>query len=79
MEALAPLLQTNMKNIVDYGPMEALTGPVEREDIQTVHRHMEVLEGEEREIYRLLSKQLVKLSKEKHKERSYEKMEDYLK
>ena len=47
---------------MNKGAREALTGPVSRGDDITVKKHMDILQNEEVEIYRLLSLRLLKLS-----------------
>ena len=42
-EALAPLALSNMKHLLEDGPVQALTGPVERGDGDTVRKHLSVL------------------------------------
>lgn len=78
-EALTPLIVGNAANIGHVGCAFALTGPIERNDIGTVEAHLKDLSGETREIYRLLSKQVVKVAKEKHPDWDYKKMEGELK
>ncbi|MBR6770516.1 MAG: DUF2520 domain-containing protein [Lachnospiraceae bacterium] len=77
-QALKPLFLGNAENIGGLGVIQALTGPVERADEMTIEKHLAILEGEDREIYRLLSKQLVKIAKQKHPERDYEKLSTLL-
>jgi predicted short-subunit dehydrogenase-like oxidoreductase (DUF2520 family) len=60
--ALKPLVEGNAIAVMDKGARAALTGPVSRGDYDTVKKHLDNLEGEDREIYRLLSKRLMKLS-----------------
>ncbi|MCD7865147.1 MAG: DUF2520 domain-containing protein [Clostridiales bacterium] len=76
--ALSPLILGNAKNIADAGVAQALTGPIERNDAATVAAHLDGLSGEMKEVYRLLSKQVVKVAKEKHPERDYCKLEGVL-
>ena len=64
--ALAPLLTENVKNICSHGVAGALTGPVERGDSQTVAAHLACLEGNDRELYRLLSAKLLPIARTKH-------------
>ncbi|MCR5013873.1 MAG: DUF2520 domain-containing protein, partial [Bacteroidales bacterium] len=70
-ELLAPLMLGNAENIAQQGCLDALTGPVERDDAGTVKRHLDILDGDDREIYRLLSLRLVKMAQEKHPEKSF--------
>lgn len=77
--ALAPILLSNMQHIISEGCVRALTGPLERGDIGTVEKHLEVLEGHEREIYKNLSKELLFIAKKKNPERRYNQMEGVLK
>jgi predicted short-subunit dehydrogenase-like oxidoreductase (DUF2520 family) len=72
LDALAPALRGNVAHIVDAGMMGSLTGPIERNDVRTVERHLEVLLSPEvHEIYRLLSLRLLKLAEERHVDRDY--------
>ncbi|MGN0352902.1 MAG: Rossmann-like and DUF2520 domain-containing protein [Roseburia sp.] len=77
--ALAPLMLGNVTHLLEDGVEHALTGPVERCDTGTVERHMEVLQGKNLELYRLLSEKALTIAKRKNPERNYEKMEDILK
>lgn len=71
LQALGPLLSENVKNICSHGVTDALTGPVERNDVLTVAAHLSCLEGDSRELYRLLSDQLLPVARERHPERDY--------
>ena len=77
-KALAPLILGNAENIVRQGTVDALTGPVERNDVATVQGHLQVLDEEEKEIYKNLSQVLVDIAKMRHPESDYEKMEKEL-
>lgn len=76
--ALKPLMLENMKHLVCDGPVNSLTGPVERGDTETVSKHLACLEGEELEIYRLLSRRLIPIAKLKHPDVDYSAMERML-
>lgn len=56
--ALMPLFANNAANMQQYGCAHALTGPVSRGDAETVEKHLRALDGDVRDVYRLLSKQL---------------------
>ena len=73
--ALRPLMQGNLDAIMEKDTTAALTGPAERADVTTVSKHMQALTGDEREIYRLLTKKIVKIAQQKNPERDYEKLE----
>lgn len=73
--ALRPLMQGNLDAIMEKDTVDALTGPAERADVETVNAHLQTLSGDEREIYRLLTKKIVTLAKQKNPERDYEQME----
>lgn len=72
------LVSGNVKSVLENGCVNALTGPVERNDLQTVKKHVDSLQGEDRQIYTLLAKRLVKLAKEKNKDRDYGEMSEFL-
>ena len=70
-ELLTPLMLGNMTNVAEQGAVAALTGPVERGDAGTVAKHLSVLEGNDREIYRLLSLRLVAITQQKHPDKDF--------
>lgn len=79
LRALTPLIAGNVEHALEVGPVRALTGPVERGDVTTLRKHLSVCESsEDAQLYRLLSKKLVRLAKEKHPERDYTKLEAFL-
>jgi predicted short-subunit dehydrogenase-like oxidoreductase (DUF2520 family) len=78
LEALSPFMQANIAHLSEHTPEEALTGPVERADLTTVETHLEKLGGDNREIYRLLSKKALELAKIKNETRDYGKLEGLL-
>ena len=53
---------------------EILTGPVERNDVVTVQKHMAALPKAEKDIYKILSQKLVAIAKRKHPQRDYTNM-----
>lgn len=57
-KALMPLFANNAQNMQTFGCEKALTGPVSRGDAETVRKHLQALDGDAREVYRLLSRQL---------------------
>ncbi len=73
--ALNNLMICNMSNIVRQGPVEALTGPIERCDIDTVSQHLSCLNGENRKLYILLSRKLIDIAKRKNPNISYAQLE----
>ncbi|MDD3142127.1 MAG: DUF2520 domain-containing protein [Lachnospiraceae bacterium] len=77
--ALNPLMQGNMENIVQYGTLAALTGPVERNDIETIKKHIRCLSPREKKIYCELSKVLLEIAQKKHPQRDYSALEAEMK
>jgi predicted short-subunit dehydrogenase-like oxidoreductase (DUF2520 family) len=75
LESLYPLMINNAKNIGNSGIINSLTGPIERGDTSTVARHIEVLNPEKRELYKLLSKELIEIAKAKNSNRDYSNLE----
>ena len=69
LQALVPLLSGNMACFTEQGARGALTGPVERNDAETVARHLEVLSDDMREVYRALSVRLLAIASQKYPER----------
>ncbi len=77
--ALRPLMQGNLDSIMERDTAAALTGPAERADVSTVAGHLGVLSGDDREIYRLLTRKIVGLAKQKNPDRDYSELERLLK
>ncbi|MDE7324315.1 MAG: DUF2520 domain-containing protein [Lachnospiraceae bacterium] len=77
--ALVPFMQMNVAHLENHTPEEALTGPVERGDVQTVYTHLGKLTAQNREIYRLLSGKVLDLAKKKNPARDYHEMDQILK
>lgn len=67
-EVLVPLVDGTIANIDKLGTVDALTGPIERGDIQTVQKHLVALSAfspEIEEIYKVLGKWTIGLAREK--------------
>lgn len=73
--AFTPLILNNIHAGCKMGCKEALTGPIERNDIATVDRHLSVLTGTAKDIYESVGNELVIMAKEKNPERDYTSME----
>lgn len=82
LDALKSLAVGNMDKFFARGPQNALTGPVERNDLGTVEKHLKALSDDKYEnienIYRLLSLELVGIAKEKNNDRDYSNLENLL-
>ncbi|MBQ9014930.1 MAG: DUF2520 domain-containing protein [Firmicutes bacterium] len=79
LKALTPLIAGNVEHALAAGPVQALTGPVERGDVTTLQKHLSVCESEDdRQLYLLLSRKLLDMAKEKHPERDYRELEVFL-
>lgn len=68
----------NASNIARAGPVNALTGPIERCDAASVACHIAALDDPARKVYLLLSRELLKLARLKHPERDFKKVEEVL-
>jgi predicted short-subunit dehydrogenase-like oxidoreductase (DUF2520 family) len=45
LRALAPLVRASVKNALEAGPVQALTGPIERGDARTIATHLKALDN----------------------------------
>lgn len=77
-KALKGLFRDNAIGITEKGVTAQLTGPLERNDTGTVEKHMAVLEGEDRELYKRCSKEVLNIAKKKHEDIDYSDMENIL-
>lgn len=77
-DAIKPLFINNAKKLYGSNCEEALTGPVERCDIETVEKHLNVLQNEYFDVYKLLSKELIKIAEHKNKKNDYRELTEML-
>ncbi len=72
-ELFAPLVENNVTALLERGAVSAMTGPVERNDVNTVQEHLLALPSGS-EIYKsycALCSTLVQMAEKKHPERDY--------
>ena len=77
-KALHGLFLANAEGIAANGPVAQLTGPVERNDISTVRRHLNVLSEDDAKTYRRLQLEVVRLAQKKHLDRDYTELVNLL-
>ena len=76
LTSLEPLVMSNIRRIFSVGPTAALTGPVERNDISTVKKHIaSISDGTNSDIYKAVSKKLIEMSWKRHSKFDYTEME----
>ena len=77
---LLPLLQGNVDNLATFDIKDALTGPVERNDLITIKKHLNAFNQEnlnqEKEIYKLLSQKLIEIAQSKNSLKDYSEMKE---
>lgn len=59
--AYLDLARGALADVTDFGPVDALTGPVRRGDLATVQRHLDALPESERLAYQVLAEQAARL------------------
>lgn len=57
---LSPLLEETLRKAIKYGPQKAQTGPAKRRDISTINTHLDILNGDFKNIYKLISDKILK-------------------
>lgn len=70
-DMLISLFYDNVKGIRDNGLVKQLTGPIDRNDIDTVVSHLSVLSGNLRDIYIDVSLSTLRIAEEKYPDRDY--------
>lgn len=90
VRALIPMLLGNAENIKETGSVNALTGPVERNDVSTILRHLQAFAGQQEksdtavdyalvtDLYKDMTKLLVDIGQEKHKDYDYGQLKEIL-
>ena len=59
-EALLPLIRTTVDKLDRLTPAQSQTGPAARGDRRIIDSHLAMLDGEKRDIYRLLTESIIK-------------------
>lgn len=72
------LVSNNIEHVMDKGCVDALTGPIERGDVVTVKKHLEVIGKDIEDLYRTCGLELVKIAKMKNPNRNYVEIEEVL-
>jgi predicted short-subunit dehydrogenase-like oxidoreductase (DUF2520 family) len=57
LSAYLDLVRSTVENVADLGPAAALTGPAARGDADTIARHLETIDAEDRAAYAVLAEQ----------------------
>lgn len=63
-DAMKPLIRTTVEKLDRLSPRESQTGPAVRHDSQVIDSHLEMLDGDKQDIYRLLSESIMNRSPE---------------
>ena len=80
LAALEPVVLSNIKRIFTVGPVNAMLGAVESNDVYTVKCHINSIENDtNREMYRAVSRKLLDTAQEKHPDIDYSAMKKLLK
>lgn len=77
-KALSQLFFHHVKAIRKQGVVSSLTGPIERNDRETVQKHLSKLSNRQALLYCLHSLELIELAKKKKKEEDYHLLEQLL-
>jgi Uncharacterized conserved protein len=76
--ALKGLFGANAEGIVENGPVKQLTGPAERCDTSTIQKHLNVLSEDDKQLYKLLTRETLAIAKKKNVDRDYSSLESLL-
>lgn len=68
------LVKNNVEHVIEAGTVNALTGPIERGDAETVEKHLDVIGVNIGTLYRACGNQLLEIARFKNPERDYTKM-----
>ena len=72
--ASAALIRNNIENVLSKDCVGALTGPIDRTDVETVKKHFACLDKEERKMYEVLGEKLVQIARQKNPDVDYTEM-----
>ncbi|WP_024862016.1 Rossmann-like and DUF2520 domain-containing protein [Ruminococcus flavefaciens] len=75
LKAFQPLVMSHIKRILAVGPVEALSGPVERNDVGTIRKHIECMESDtDKSMYKAVSMKLIDVAQQKNNGADYSDM-----
>ena len=63
-EIIFPIIEKTIENIREKGTLKSITGPLERGDINTILKHLEVQHGVEKKLYKAASLELLEIMKD---------------
>ena len=78
LEALGPLMLNNINNVIEKGVTQSLTGPIERCDTDVIKSHLDCLNEEDRELYKLISRKIIQIAINKNQNKDYSHIERLL-
>lgn len=76
VKELYGLAKGNLDHILEQGCVNSLTGPLERNDLETIKKHIHALEPKMREVYKKNAGYLIEVAKQKHPNRDYSNMKE---
>jgi len=62
-DAMKPLIRTTVEKLDHLSPAQSQTGPAVRHDTQVIDSHLAMLDGDKRDIYRLLTDSIINRTK----------------
>ena len=73
-----PLVEGNIQHLLGTSPEQALTGPIERGDVETIKKHLAQLTDRERHVYVGLGRTLTEVAERKNPHKDYAVIEELL-
>lgn len=77
IRATEALVKRNVENVIKEGCAGALTGPIERGDVQTVKKHLDCLSDADQALYQMLGERLLSIAQKKHPKADYAELEAF--
>lgn len=68
------LVKNNVEYVIESGSIQALTGPIERGDLETVEKHLQELNSQTESVYRACGIELIQIARKKNPDRDYTEM-----
>ena len=73
-----PLVEGNIQHLLGTSPEQALTGPIERGDVETIKKHLAQLTDREHQVYIGLGRTLTEVAEGKNAHKDYAVIEELL-
>lgn len=72
------LVRDNVEHVIQEGCIQSLTGPIERSDLETIRKHLAIMNDKQQDIYKSCGRRLLEIAKQKNPDRDYKELDSIM-